>query len=249
MGKEIDQLNFKVILNDEDFNRKIKEDLAVAQSFNTQMSNVLDIKKQIAKADVESAKNTEKIKREQAKTVAEVAKQQEKVRQEQSRTEAAAVASLQRQRREIEKTGSAAVVNAEKERKARLQTATAQERLNRLIQQGNTHYGNQGRLLRELGGYAATYFSVRTVERFISSLVRVSGEFELQHQTLKAILQDSDGADRIFTQLQQLAVKSPFSFSDLTSYAKQLSAFSVPMEELYDTTKMLADISAGLGVD
>jgi uncharacterized protein YoxC len=34
----------------------------------------------------------------------------------------------------------------------------------------------------------------------------------------------------------------------LTTYAKQLSAFSVPAQELYDTTKMLADISAGLGV-
>ncbi|MBR0292466.1 MAG: hypothetical protein IJQ79_10100, partial [Bacteroidales bacterium] len=249
MGKEIDQLNYKVILNDEDFNQKIKADLAAAQNFNAQMSQVLDIKRKIANADVASAKNAEKIAREQAKTAAEVAKQQEKVRQEQARTEAAAVASQQRQRREIEKTGSAAIINAEKEQKAKLQTASAQERLNRLLQQGNTQYTNHSRLLRDLGGYAAAYFSVRTVERFISSLVRVSGEFELQHQTLKAILQDADGADKIFNQLQQLAVKSPFSFSDLTSYAKQLSAFSVPMEELFDTTKMLADVSAGLGVD
>lgn len=249
MAKEIDQLNYKVILDDAEFNEKIAADLKTAETFNTQMSRVLDFKKQIANIDVKSAKNAEKIAREQAKTTAEVAKQQEKIRQEQSRTEAAAVASQQRQRREIEKTGSAAIINAEKEQKAKLQTATAQERLNRLLQQGNDTYHNQGRLLRELGGYAATYFSIHTIERFISSLVRVSGEFELQHQTLKAILQDADGADRIFNQLQVLAVKSPFSFSDLTSYAKQLSAFSVPMEELYDTTKMLADVSAGLGVD
>lgn len=249
MAKEIDQLNYKVILDDAEFNQKIAADLKTAENFNTQMSRVLDIKKQIAHVDVRSAKNAEKIAREQAKTAAEVAKQQEKIRQEQARTEAAAIASQQRQRREIEKTGSAAIINAEKEQKAKLQTATAQERLNRLLQQGNDTYHNQGRLLRELGGYAATYFSIYTVERFISSLVRVSGEFELQHQTLKAILRDADGADKIFNQLQVLAVKSPFSFSDLTSYAKQLSAFSVPMEELYDTTKMLADVSAGLGVD
>ena len=249
MGKEIDQLNYKVILDDADFNAKIAADLKTAEAFNTQMSRVLDIKRQIANADVKSAKNAEKIAREQAKTAAEVAKQQEKVRQEQARTEAVAVASQQRQRREIEKTGAAAIINAEKEQKAKLQTASVQERLNRLLQQGNASYNNHGRLLRELGGYAATYFSIHTVERFLSSLVRVSGEFELQHQTLKAILQDGDGADRIFNQLQTLAVKSPFSFSDLTSYAKQLSAFSVPMEELFDTTKMLADVSAGLDVD
>lgn len=249
MAKEIDQLNYKVILDDAEFNEKIAADLKTAETFNTQMSRILDFKKQIANADVKSAKNAEKIAREQAKTSAEVAKQQEKIRQEQSRTEAAAIASQQRQRREIEKTSSAAIINAEKKKKAKLQTAAAQERLNRLLMQENETYHSQGRLLRELGGYAATYFSIHTVERFISSLVRVSGEFELQHQTLKAILQDADGADIIFNQLQQLAVKSPFSFSDLTSYAKQLSAFSVPMEELYDTTKMLADVSAGLGVD
>lgn len=249
MAKEIDQLNYKVILDDAEFNQKIAADLKTAETFNTQMSRVLDIKKQIANVDVKSAKNAEKIAREQAKTAAEVAKQQEKIRQEQSRTEAAAIASQQRQRREIEKTGSAAIINAEKEQKAKLQTAAAQERLNRLLMQGTDSYHSQGRLLRELGGYAAAYFSIHTVERFISSLVRVSGEFELQHQTLKAILQDADGADKIFNQLQVLAVRSPFSFSDLTSYAKQLSAFSVPMEELFDTTKMLADVSAGLGVD
>ena len=59
----------------------------------------------------------------------------------------------------------------------------------------------------------------------------------------------SGSSDRIFYQLQELAVKSPFTFRNLTDYAKQLSAFSVPMNEIYDTTKRLADVSAGLGVD
>ena len=249
MGKEIDQLNYKVILDDEAFNSKIVTDLETARTFNRTMSEVLEIKKRISSQDVTNAKNAERINREQQKTAAAAAKQQEQVRREQQKTMQAAIAGQERIAREQQKTSSQAIINSEKERKAKLQTIMAQERLNILMQQGNSSFMTQSGLLRELGGYAAAYFSVRTVERFISSLVRVSGEFELQHQTLKAILQDSDGADRIFNQLQQLAVKSPFSFSDLTSYAKQLSAFSVPMEELYDTTKMLADVSAGLGVD
>ena len=249
MGKEIDQLNYKVILDDEAFNSKIVTDLETARTFNRTMSEVLEIKKRISSQDVTNAKNAERINREQQKTAAAAAKQQEQVRREQQKTTQAAIAGQERINREQQKTASQAIINSEKERKAKLQTIMAQERLNILMQQGNSSFMTQSGLLRELGGYAAAYFSVRTVERFISSLVRVSGEFELQHQTLKAILQDSDGADRIFNQLQQLAVKSPFSFSDLTSYAKQLSAFSVPMEELYDTTKMLADVSAGLGVD
>lgn len=249
MGKEIDQLNYKVILDDEAFNSKIVTDLETARTFNRTMSEVLEIKKRISSQDVTNAKNAERINREQQKTAAAAAKQQEQVRREQQKTTQAAIAGQERIAREQQKAASQAIINSEKERKAKLQTIMAQERLNILMQQGNSSFSTQSGLLRELGGYAAAYFSVRTVERFISSLVRVSGEFELQHQTLKAILQDSDGADRIFNQLQQLAVKSPFSFSDLTSYAKQLSAFSVPMEELYDTTKMLADVSAGLGVD
>jgi tape measure domain-containing protein len=70
----------------------------------------------------------------------------------------------------------------------------------------------------------------------------------MQRVSLQAILQDLNGANAIFDQIKKLAVKSPFQFKDLISYTKQLSAFSIPMSELYETTKMLSDVSAGLGV-
>ena len=40
-----------------------------------------------------------------------------------------------------------------------------------------------------------------------------------------------------------------FSTLDLVGYVKQLAAFKVETNELFDTTKALADISSGLGVD
>jgi DNA repair exonuclease SbcCD ATPase subunit len=248
MANNIDNLNFKVILDDREFNTKIKADLKLAKDLNTQMSQLLDVQKKL-QIQNSAALGQEKLRREQQKTASDAVKQQQQIQREQDKTAAQAVKSQETIRREQQKTASQAVINSQKELKAKLQTATAQERLNRAQRQGSNLLAGQSGLLRQLGTYAATYFSVRTVTSFISSLVRVSGEFELQHQTLKAILQDTDGADKIFNQLQKLAVVSPFSFSDLTSYAKQLSAFSVPMEELYDTTKMLADVSAGLGVD
>lgn len=107
----------------------------------------------------------------------------------------------------------------------------------------------QSKLLQQINSYMATYVSVIGASNLIKNLVRITGEFEAQHVALRAILQDVAGADRIFYQLQELAVKSPFTFRNLTDYAKQLSAFSVPMNEIYDTTKRLADVSAGLGVD
>lgn len=129
-----------------------------------------------------------------------------------------------------------AIVNAEKQK----EDATKQT---------NTHLAHQSALLSQIKSYLATYVSVIGAANLIRSLVRISGEFEAQHVALRAILQDVAGADRIFYQLQELAVKSPFTFRNLTDYAKQLSAFSVPMNEIYDTTKRLADVSAGLGID
>ncbi|WP_394852221.1 tape measure protein [Bacteroides uniformis] len=63
------------------------------------------------------------------------------------------------------------------------------------------------------------------------------------------MLGDSMKAETIFNRIKDFAVVSPFQFNELASYTKQLSAYSIPYEELYDTTKRLADISAGVGVD
>ena len=46
-----------------------------------------------------------------------------------------------------------------------------------------------------------------------------------------------------------MAINSPFRLKELVTYTKQLAAYRVEASKLYDTTKMLADVSAGLGVD
>ncbi len=107
----------------------------------------------------------------------------------------------------------------------------------------------QTSLMRGLTSYLAQYVSVFGAAMVLRNLVRITGEFEAQHAALRAILQDTVAADNIYNQLQVLAVKSPYTFQNLVSYAKQLTAFSVPVNEVYETTKKLADVSAGLGVD
>ena len=101
----------------------------------------------------------------------------------------------------------------------------------------------------QLKTYAANFLSIYGGIRFMKSLITITGELEMQRVSLNAMLQDAHRGAKIFSQIKELAVKSPFQIMDLVSYAKQLSAFSVPYEELYDTTKRLADVSAGLGVD
>ena len=198
----IDNLNFKIILDDKDFNAKIKANLEVAKAFNTEVSKLLDVQKEHASAMRQVAESI----RDSARATGEA---------------------------------SRAVENH----------ADQLRRRTKEMQDGNKEVEHQSKLMRSLSGFVGAYFSVDGARRFVTELTRITGEFEKQQVALRAILQDAGGADAIFEKIKKLAVMSPFSVLDLTSYAKQLSAYSVPLDEIYDTTKMLADVSAGLGVD
>jgi hypothetical protein len=104
-------------------------------------------------------------------------------------------------------------------------------------------------LMQQLGSMIGMYFSIYTIQRFVSGIAQIYGEFEKTKIALGSILNDTARANELFNELKSLAVQSPYQFKDLTGFVKQLSAFSFPVDELYDTTKRLADISAGLGVD
>ena len=92
-------------------------------------------------------------------------------------------------------------------------------------------------------------YSIYAVQNFLRAVVDIGGELEKQKIAMASILQDEGKATTIFNQIKKLAVASPFGIMDLNQYAKQLSAYSIPYNELYDTMKRLADISAGVGVD
>lgn len=92
-------------------------------------------------------------------------------------------------------------------------------------------------------------FSVNTVQGFVGQIAEVRGQFELSQRSLESILQNKPKADEIFNKTVELAVKSPFRIKDLVDYTRQLSAYRIESDKLYDTTKRLADVSAGLGVD
>lgn len=106
-----------------------------------------------------------------------------------------------------------------------------------------------GRLGGELGMIFQNAFSIYALRNFAQSIIRVGGEIQKQRIAMGSILQDEYKADTIYSQMKALAVRSPFGISDLNTFSKQLSAYSIPYNELYDTMKRLADISAGVGVD
>lgn len=127
--------------------------------------------------------------------------------------------------------------------------AQEQKNLAKFTGEANNRLSSQSRIASEVKNQISGYLSIYAAERFLGSIIQIGGEFEKQKIALRSILGDASKAETIFSQIKTLAVESPFEFKDLASYAKQLSAFAIPYEELYDTTKRLADVSAGLGVD
>lgn len=146
-----------------------------------------------------------------------------------------------------------AYVNSQKAleqlRIARMQAAKASDTHNAAMKRTNTTMSSQSRIAGELKNQIANVYSIYTLKRFVRGLYTIGGEFQKQRIALTSILGDSMKAETIFNRIKDLAVVSPFQFKELASYTKQLSAYSIPYEELYDTTKRLADISAGVGVD
>lgn len=101
------------------------------------------------------------------------------------------------------------------------------------------------RLITRLGLYSAIFAGVR----FAKQIRETTAEFELQRVSLGALIQDTEKAEQLFSQIKAAAVKSPFEIKDLVSYTKQLAAYKIEANELFDTMMRLSDISAGLGAD
>jgi len=103
--------------------------------------------------------------------------------------------------------------------------------------------------LRRLASAFGVAFSVQGLVNFGKKLVETRGEFELQQVAMRSILQNKQLADEIWDKTMQAALQSPFTAMQLTKYTKQLAAYRIETDKLFDTTKRLADVSAGLGVD
>lgn len=108
---------------------------------------------------------------------------------------------------------------------------------------------NASDVVGQLQGRIAAAFSISAINGFIRKMTNVRAQFELQRVALGAILQDKDKADKIFLQVQQMALQSPFSIMQLERATKQIAAFGFEADKLKPTLKMLADMSAGLGVE
>lgn len=99
-----------------------------------------------------------------------------------------------------------------------------------------------------LGNVLGNVFSVYAIKNFAQEIINVGGELEKMKMAMGSIMGDTYKADTIFKQVSDLSMVSPFDVQDLVTYTKQLNAFGIQYNELYDTTKRLSDIAAAVGV-
>lgn len=123
------------------------------------------------------------------------------------------------------------------------------KRYNELTKEVKSAHRGMFNIGEQIGRKVALWFSVSQIQGYIHKLMEVRGEFELQQKSLQAILQNKEEADEIWQKTVDLAVKSPFRVGELVKYTKQLAAYRIESDKLFETNKMLADVSAGLGVD
>ena len=134
-------------------------------------------------------------------------------------------------------------------RRAQIGSAQAANQQNSAMERVNRTAERQKGLMAGIREQVANMYALYRIGRFLDGVIRISGEFQQQHVALQTILGDAEKADVLFQRIKGLAVESPFKFGDLTKYAKQLAAFSIPYEEMFDTLKRFGDLSAGLGIE
>jgi hypothetical protein len=171
-------------------------------------------------------------------------KEQVKSIQKSSQIRRAESLARERERVEEERVGAA---------KAR--RLAAEERLTQVKQRStqathaqNAAYKTQSGYLQRLFQRMVAYASVTQAFSFIRNIRDVTAQFELQRVALGSIIGDLNEANAMFEQIKAAAVKSPFQIKELVTYTKQLAAYKIETDELFETTQKLADVSAGLGV-
>lgn len=163
----------------------------------------------------------------------------------QTKAEASAAAA-----RELARQRAARAAKAELDlANARERSANAARRHMTATLNMNGAMNSQLSIVGQLRNEFLGLYSIYAAQNFLRAVVDIGGELENQKIAMASILQDEGKATTIFNQIKKLAVASSFGVMDLNQYAKQLSAYSIPYNELYDTMKRLADISAGVGVD
>ncbi|MBD5367249.1 MAG: hypothetical protein HDR82_09695 [Bacteroides sp.] len=233
-----------------------KRPINVKLNLDTSKLDSLDaVKKRLAELKLEPVTpETKRAIKELAGELRTLAKALEAV-QKYSRVSTRGAVDASRVRVNEERAKAQSALAAQRAARAEYNLAAARERDARAAARGaaatqglNRAYQSQDSLIWRLTKRLAVYAGLQKVKMFLTSVRSVTAEFELQRVSLGAIIQDQQRANQLFSEIKNFALKSPVSILDLTKYTKQLAAYKIGVDELFETTKKLTDVSVGLGV-
>jgi len=131
----------------------------------------------------------------------------------------------------------------EYQRLSKLQTSLLGK--NAQVIRSNNYLAQSFGYIRNRIVYALTLGAITS---FTKQVYEIRGQYELLERSLGVLVGSFERGSEIFKELNEMAIKSPFTLIELGTTAKQLTAYNFAAEEVVDTTRRLADISAALGI-
>ena len=126
-----------------------------------------------------------------------------------------------------------------------------QKKMNEVMQKNQQMIGSNtalGRSWNYMKNRLAFYVSVGASTQFIKNLIEVRSQYELNERALGILIGSAERGTQIFNELSQMALVSPYTLIELSSAAKQLTAYDVAARDVVDTTRRLADMASAVGI-
>lgn len=88
---------------------------------------------------------------------------------------------------------------------------------------------------------------VTALKNFVTELVNVRGQFQQLEIAFSTMLKSKEKADKLMSELVDIAAKTPFDLQGVASSAKQMLAYGSSAESVGDELVMLGNVAAGVG--
>jgi len=124
-----------------------------------------------------------------------------------------------------------------------LLSGNAKKQASGITQLGNVATG----VFTNIAGLAAAAFSVDALLNFGRQAIDTFARLESAQITFETLVGNAELATKLFNQLKDFSIKTPFSAEDVQGAAKTLIQFGVSTSDVLETVKILGDVSAGTG--
>ena len=102
-------------------------------------------------------------------------------------------------------------------------------------------------LTKVLGKVLGVIGGVTALKNFATELVNVRGQFQQLEIAFSTMLKSKEKADKLMSELVDIAAKTPFDLQGVASSAKQMIAYGSSAENVGDELVMLGNVAAGVG--